>query len=210
MCAPFSVEKVKGVKESILTAFEPSLIKMVVCPKNPEELEKTNLAASQYEVLQGRHLLEALKQLQSEGRLTNLKTLQKGQVTCYILSTKSADLKTYSNLRAKEIEAAWANSTDIEELLNVHLGLKSELGEVDSRAAILRYTNFIGFSSDDKAALSKLIAWPAHEFQSLVEVVSKFKSFETSDCKTNMKRIEGKLKAGNSYPMKKTLFRNSG
>ena len=182
-------------------------VRFVVCVKNSDNFNKTNLDENDYECLHGRHLLQALHELQIEGHLKNLKSISNGRVTSFILSTDCSDLKNYANLRAKEIEAEWSSKVKIEDLLSLHLGLQKEIGDVESKSAVMRYCNFLGTPSDDKTAVQKLISWPFREFQILVRVISKVKSYETLDSKTNLKRLESKLKAGEAFPIKKVLFR---
>ena len=98
-------EAVEGIKESILSRFEPSLLQFTVVPKDLNKFSWKEAENLSYNVVSGRNLLLALKDLDKEGRLTSLKTLKNKKVLCYIIKTNSAIAMNYSNLRLKDIQS---------------------------------------------------------------------------------------------------------
>ena len=84
---------VEGIKK------DPSLLSIVVRPKdltsfNPEKPELSN-----YLVVQGIHSFTALQKLEVEGKLRSLPTLKEGLVTVSIINLEDEELVLYGNVR---------------------------------------------------------------------------------------------------------------
>ena len=152
-----SEEQITGLKEILKTRFEPSLVRFTVVPKNRDSFSWDNAGRVQYEVLNGRHLLLAMKAMDKDGLLTALPTLEKRKVTCYVLKSNSSLVLNYSNLRQKDLESYFTRKPPIHSLITVHQGLRREVGSDESFSAVVRYANTLGFQAKDKEALKKLL-----------------------------------------------------
>ena len=206
VCTPVVREVVDGLKEAIKNRFEPSLIKFTVAPKDPEKFNWDFANMAEYWVLSGRHLLTALKELDGDGVLENLKTLQKKSVTCFILKSSSALVMNYANIRLKDIESFYTNKPEIQSLLTVYQGLAKEVSTKESLDAVYRYASTLGFTTKDKEALKRLLQWPQRDFDELVNILNKYQLFQLADSRTTSKSVMSKLKLGSFFPLRKTFF----
>ena len=194
-----NTSQIIGIKEKIRSQFEPSLLRMTVAPSDPDSFNGASINSSKFQVISGRHLFVALTELNDEGYLEGLKTLQDKKVTCYILKTASSLIKNYSNVRLKDLESQFCKRPEIDQLLPIHLGLIDEVGEEDSRKAVLRYADSLAFQQKDKDSLKKMLYWPSREFKSLVEVLTLYRTYRTADSKTSENRSNKNLKFGNLF-----------
>ena len=85
--------------------------------------------------------------------------------------------------------------------------MKVEVGEEQARKALLRYATTLGFQNKDKDALKKLLEWPIADLENLVNVLTKYRTYQTADSKVSDKNKTTKLKFGAMFPLTKTLFR---
>ena len=160
-----------------------------------------------YNVVSGRNLLLALKDLDKEGRLTSLKTLKNKKVLCYIIKTNSAIAMNYSNLRLKDIQSYYTEKPSIQSLLTIHQGLRKELGDKESHSAVIEYAKSLGFVSKDRDPLSRMMEYPSEHFDKLVDVLYRYQMYRLLDSKCSDQRILAKLKIGSLFPLTKVLFR---
>ena len=157
VCSALVEEQIEALKETLKSRFEPSLVRFTVVPKNRDTFTWDNAERVEYEVLNGRHLLLAMKAMDKDGLLTSLPTLEQRKVTCYILKSNSALVLNYCNLRQKDLESYFTRKPSIQSLLTVHQGLRKEVGSEESFSAVVRYANTLGFQAKDKEALKKLL-----------------------------------------------------
>ena len=94
-----SVFHVEGIKKEMLRRFDPSLVSIVVRPKDLASFDPEKPEHSNYLVIQGIHSFKALQKLEGEGVFGSLPTLRQGLITVSVVNLEDEELVLYGNVR---------------------------------------------------------------------------------------------------------------
>ena len=98
---------VTGLKQTMLSRFDPSLLSIVVRPVDATKFDPKNPAASKYFVVQGLHSFRALELLKDENKLHLLPGLGDGFVTVTIVNVEETELVLYGHLRGNSLASTY-------------------------------------------------------------------------------------------------------
>ena len=73
-----------GIRNAMLSRFDPSLISVFVTPVDFAEFDATEPEKSRFKVLHGRATVAALRGLDSKDLLKSLPTMGNRSITCYV------------------------------------------------------------------------------------------------------------------------------
>ena len=184
---PLNMAKVREIKDSMEDQFDPVLATLYVIPKDLEQYEggRASVDTLEFEVISGQHKFQAMKELILENKIDKLVGVEKGKLPCYICKTGSASVVNHANIRNNDINNRTRQSVGTEDLLFVYHGLatKAPKDSCDARGTIKTLCVYRKTSSEDTAALLKIIDWPMTLLEKLLEVLEKFKRFKTLDAK---------------------------
>ena len=98
---------VDGLKKTMLSRFDPSLISIVVRPADASTFDPNLPAMSKYYVIQGLHSFRALQLLKDENKLHLLPGMGEGFVTATIVNVEETDLVLYGHLRGNSLASTY-------------------------------------------------------------------------------------------------------
>ena len=205
ICLPVSDWKVKGIMESMLTRFDPSLLRVVLFPADESIFNPRKLRDNSYHVVQGIHSILALKALDKVDKLKCLPGLQFKRIHAIIINTTNPALLNYGNLRGNDLSSKFVSKPRIQDLIYVLESLSKYYGKTPKALEVTtRYAKSFAFGAEDLTALKKLSQWSAGALSKLVETLQKYENYQTRDAK--VKGNQGRLQRGEKMPMPKVLF----
>ena len=98
---------VKGLKQTMLSRFDPSLLSIVVRPADATKFDPKKPEDSKYFVVQGLHSFRALKLLKDENKLQLLPGMGEGFVTVTIVNVEETELVLYGHLRGNSLASTY-------------------------------------------------------------------------------------------------------
>ena len=98
---------VDGLKNAMLSRFDPSLLSIVVRPADVEKYDENHPEQSKYYVIQGLHSFRALELLMKEGKLNRLPGMKHGFVTVTLVNVDDSELLLYGHLRGNALASTF-------------------------------------------------------------------------------------------------------
>ena len=202
---PISDINVKNIINSMRSRFDPSFIRLVLCPADESRFDPQQLRGNSYHVVQGCHSYLALKSLDETGELASMTGLQFKIIPCIIINTTDPALLNYGNSRANDLASKFSKKPQIQDLVYVLQSLINHYVDVPrALETIMRYAKSLAFSSEDMTALRKVGEWSAGLLEKLVLALQLFEKYQTKDA--TVKGNHGRLLRGEKMPMPKVLF----
>ena len=197
--------RVRDIKESMETQFDPAQIVLTVCPDDVKAYEEAdNLDDINFCVIAGQHRLQALKLLDRQRKLEKLPGIKDRKVPCFICKASSAVGANYANIRSNDISVKHKSTASNEDLIFIFSGLcKTNANKEESRDTVKRICNSRKTAVEDISALMRILDWPDQTLEKLTEVLECFQKYQTLDA-------GGKVKKGQVKCLKKTEFRQLG
>ena len=98
---------VDGLKNAMLSRYDPSLLCIVVRPVDIEKYDKYHPEHSKYYVIQGLHSFRALQLLMKEGKLNRLPGMKEGFITVTLVNVDDSELLLYGHLRGNALASSF-------------------------------------------------------------------------------------------------------
>ena len=207
---PMKTFKVYGLAEKILQRPDPSLLILTVCPASGQSFDEQNLKRNKYDVIHGRHRVEALKRLHQKGQLVNVPGCEDREISCIIVKTQCALEVNYAALRGNDVQSDYVRKPFIHELVFVLDGLKGTYSNNKIEEMIMRYSTLLEFGHDERTALKKICLWPQSSLSNLSKILKLFETFQTSDADYLAKRQSSKILKGSTVAVPFNLFKRIG
>ena len=205
---PMSSIRINGLVKAISERPDPALLCLTVCPTEGASFSVSDLSSNKYEVIHGRHRLQALKLLDAKGLLTQVVGMDQKKIMCHIVRTDCMIQANYGALRGNELQAEFVRKPFLHELVYIMQGLREQYSKEKALETVLRFGKVLEFGVDDLCALKKLGVWPTESLAKLVNVFQKFEKFQTEDAKYLAGRKTTKIMKGQTVPVPHNLFRN--
>ena len=204
---PVSSFRVDGLAKKIHSRPDPALLSLTVCPAEGATFSADDLSSNSYEVIHGRHRLQALKKLDQQGLLTEVVGKENKMVTCHIVRTDCMIQANYGALRGNDVQADYVRKPYLHELVYILEGLRDHYSKEKTVETVLRFGKVLEFGHDDITALKKLGNWPPESLSKLSSIFKKFESFQTKDVKYLAQRHSSKIMKGSTVAVPHNLFR---
>ena len=205
--------RVQHIIKSMKQKYDPSLSVAVVCPEVGQTVsDLQNLGQlQQFVVVQKIHTIAAFKELDKNNDFCKLTSHQNGTVLCFVLSTNSAGMIQYGNIRANEIQNQFLKKTRPQDFLRVYQSLSERKNPSSSMKATERMIRLLRVGPNESCAIRKLCGWSLIPFAKLMIVISKFERYETLDVdEFTCRGFQQKLAHGDRNYMPNYMFRELG
>ena len=198
--------KIDTLKQSIVGMFDPKLSVLTVAPsvKTAADFD-INSPEVTYKVLEGRHLLTAMKELYSEGK--SFSGLEPGKVMVVIVNCPGVIIANYTNMRQRHLGSQVESEINIQDF--VKLTKRTQDVIKDKSAALDIVKNCMvtfDFSKDDLTAVTRISKWPEPNLVKFIEVLEFYETFQATDTDGNKKNHTQLKKKGLKLPVPKLTF----
>ena len=207
---PFKVYK---IKESIMKRYDPSLTVPVLCPVDARDgidlqnSQKTRM--QKFYVVQKIHTIQALKELEKDGKFTQLISHGNSTVVCFVLRTSSSGVIQYGNIRSNDIQNQFMrDSTAPQDMLTIYKTLREKETPESAIKVVERMSRLSRMGPNEITAIRKLCGWSHASFSALMNVISKFELYQTLDVKP--KGHQRRLSEGLKLNMTDVMFKLLG
>ena len=165
-------------------SFDPSLCCLTVCVLEDDKSngEPSDLSTARFLVLHGIHRVLALKELEAEMGLPVLLGQFTGQLSCYIVGTKSSSLGNWLNLKSNLFNSQFDTKPRPQDLLFIFNSMiNNKVDKEKTLEAMERYMELLVTRSEDRLAMKRVFGWDIEYLRPTVQALDKFVHYETLD-----------------------------
>ena len=198
--------KIDTLKQSIVSMFDPKLSVLTVSPsvKTAADFD-INSPEGTYKVIEGRHLLTAMKELYSEGK--SFRGLEPGKVMVVIVNCPGVIIANYTNMRQRHLGSQVESEINIQDFVKLTKRTQDVIKDKNAALDIVKNCMIIfDFSKDDLTAVTRISKWPEPNLIKLIEVLEFYETFQATDTDGNKKNHTQLKKKGLKLPVPKLTF----
>ena len=157
--SPLNPARVKHLATKMKESFDLSQITLTVCPEESDNILSENDDQVKYVVISGRARLAALKLLDKELELVDLKGCEGREILCVVLDITNRGVQSYVHNRANKIQADIVGFRPENLIVTLTTLREIEQNETEAAETIRRYAVNQELAPEDVNVLKKLALW---------------------------------------------------